>query len=242
VVNLTTNPSSGQAIADLTRTNIVDRIVEILQPDGTPIGSITTSGFDGGDVPPGAPAGGRLGSFVVTGGTGAFLGVRGQAAGGGMTVANRNASVKEDPAKRRVNGGGKASLVLQLIPMFRPEIIFVPGGPAVVHSNDFSLVTAERPAQAGEILSVFATGLGPTRPAIDPGKPFPTDPLAVVNSPVEVQVNGTQAEVLGAVGQPGSLQNFQINFRVPVDTAPGSATLQISSAWIASPEVKIAVR
>src|SRR6266566_9992511 len=29
VVNLTTNPSAGQAIADVVRTNVVDRIVEI---------------------------------------------------------------------------------------------------------------------------------------------------------------------------------------------------------------------
>ena len=35
-VNLTPSPSAGQAIADLARTNVVDRIVEILQPDGTP--------------------------------------------------------------------------------------------------------------------------------------------------------------------------------------------------------------
>ena len=114
VVNLTTSPSAGQAIADVVWTNVVDRIVEIQQPDGTPIGSITTLGFDGGDLPPGAPAGAMLGSFAIAGGTGAFLGVRGQGAGGGLIIADRNASVKEDSAKRRVNGGGKGSAVVQL--------------------------------------------------------------------------------------------------------------------------------
>src|SRR5882724_920598 len=79
VVNLTTSPSAGQAIADVVRTNVVDRIVEIQQPDGTPIGSIMTMGFDGGSTPPGAP--GTGGNFAVTGGSGAFLGVRGQAGG-----------------------------------------------------------------------------------------------------------------------------------------------------------------
>jgi hypothetical protein len=242
VVNLTTSPSPGQAIADVVRTNVLDRIVEIQQPDGTPIGSITTLGFDGGDLPPGAPAGARLGSFAITGGTGAFLGVRGQAAGGGMTVANRNASVREDPAQRRVNGGGKASLVLQLIPMSRPEVITTAGGPAIAHSSDFSLVTASKPAVAGEILSLFATGLGPTRPGVDPGQPFPSSPLAAVNSPVDVTVNGRPAQVLAAVGFPGAVDAYQVNFRVPPDTTKGAATVQVSAAWIAGPTVSITVQ
>lgn len=78
-------------------------------------------------------------------------------------------------------------------------------GPAVTHASDFSLVTASKPATAGEILSLFATGLGPTRPAVDLGSPFPATPLAVVNSPVEVTVNGKPAEVLAAVGYPGAV-------------------------------------
>ena len=38
-------------------------------------------------------------------------------------------------------------------------------GPAVVHGADFSLVTAAKPAKPGEILTLLATGLGPTQPA-----------------------------------------------------------------------------
>ena len=55
ILNLTTDPTAGQAIADVVRTNVVERILEILQPDGTPIGSLMTLGFDGGSPPPGAP-------------------------------------------------------------------------------------------------------------------------------------------------------------------------------------------
>jgi len=46
----------------------------------------------------------------------------------------------EDPANRRRNGEGKLRVVLHVIPMFRPEIVVTPGGPAVTHSSDFSLV------------------------------------------------------------------------------------------------------
>ena len=64
------------------------------------------------------------------------------------------------------------------------EIAVVPAGPAITHSSDFSLVTASKPATAGEILSLFARGLGPVTPGVDPGQPFPSNPLAIVNSPV----------------------------------------------------------
>ena len=241
VVNLTTNPSAGQAIADVVRMNVLDRIVEILQSDGTPIGTITTSGFDAGSPPPGAPAGATGGNFTVTGGSGAFLGVRGQAGGGGMIVPNRSASVREDPARRQVNGGGKGSLVVQLIPLSRPEVVVTPNGPSVFHS-DFSAVTATKPARAGEVLIVTATNLGPTRPGVDAGKPFPLDPLQEVNSPVDVLVNGQAAQVVNKIGWPGFENVYRVDFLVPEGTAAGMATLQLSAAWIAGSEVKIAVQ
>src|SRR5574337_1612411 len=43
---------------------------------------------------------------------------------------------------------------------------------------------ADTPAAAGEVLSLFARGLGPVKPGVDPGQPFPSSPLATVNSPV----------------------------------------------------------
>jgi uncharacterized protein (TIGR03437 family) len=63
-----------------------------------------------------------------------------------------------------------------------------------------------------------------------------------VNSPVSVTVNGEAAEVLGAVGYPGSIDGYQVNFRVPADSASGMATIQVAAAWIAGPEVQIAIR
>ncbi len=244
-INLAQAPPAGQGIADLVATNIVDRILVFLQPNGTPIGSIMMLGLDGGTPPPGAPAISRQGNFAIVGGTGAYLGMRGQFESGPTipgAVATRSASVREDPAKRRINGGGRAIFLLHLIPMSRPEITITPNGPAVVHAGDFSQITAAKPAAQGEILSLFATGLGPTRQVLDPGQPFPASPLQTVNSPVEVTVNGKPAEVLSAVGYPGAVDGYQVNFRLPTDTARGIATIQLSAAWIAGAEVKIAVQ
>jgi uncharacterized protein (TIGR03437 family) len=104
------------------------------------------------------------------------------------------------------------------------------------------LVNAVKPAKAGEILTLFASGLGPTRPGVDPGQPFTADPLQVVNSPVQVFVNGNPADVLYAGGYPGALDGYQVNFRVPEGTTLGQVSVQLTSAWIAGPSVSIPVR
>ena len=244
-IGLSTTPTSGHAIADSVR-NAADEIsFEILKGDGTPIGTIMASGFIGGASPPGSPSKVTVSNIVVTGGTGAFLGARGQVGTedppAGVSI-QRGASITEDPANRRRNGGGTQRWVVHLIPMSVPQIVTTASGPAVTHSSDFSLVTSSRPAAAGEALSLFATGLGPTVPAVDPGQSFPSSPVATVNSPIEVKVNGNSAEVLGAVGFPGSVEGYQVNFRVPPGTAKGVATIQVSAAWIAGTGVQIAVQ
>jgi len=243
-LGLSPTATPGNAIADVTRTQIGDRIFEILKSDGTAIGSIMVSQFTGGAPAPGAPLVASGGNLAIVGGTGAFLGARGQAFTGTRPdqIGSRQASMAEDPANRRRHGGGRFRYVLHVLPMARPEIVVTAAGPAVTHSIDFAPVTATRPAAVGEILSAFATGLGPTLPGVDPGKPFPVSPLAAVNSPVEVLVNGRAAEVTAAVGYPNTVDGYQVNFRIPSDTARGTATVQLRVAWIAGAELRITVQ
>ncbi len=242
--NLRVNPTPGQALADAERNNRLERYYEILKPDGTQIGSIMAIGNGGGTPPPGAPLATTDANFVIAGGTGAFLGARGQETSppNEGLPSPRNASMTEDPANRRVHGGGRRHFFLHVIPLFRPEVVMTANGPAVVHGGDFSLVTAARPARPGEILSLIATGLGPTQPGVDPGKPFPASPRNLANSPIDVTVNGQPAEVSYAGGYPGTTDTYQVNFRVPSGITSGPATLQISAAWIAGAEVGIPVQ
>jgi uncharacterized protein (TIGR03437 family) len=241
-INLRTAPNAGEAIADVVRNNVVEIRFEVLKSDGTPIGTIMASGLGGGAAPPGAPLGVRVGNVAIVGGTGAFLGVRGQVGQGVTTNPDRNASMSEDPANRRRNGGGKVRYVLHLIPLFRPEVVITAKGPAVFHASDSTRVTAAKPARSGEALTLLASGLGPTRPGVDSEQPFTADPLPVVNSPVELSVNGKPAEVLYAVASPGAVDRYQVNFKVPDGTAVGLASVQLSSAWIAGSEVIIPVQ
>lgn len=236
------NQTPGRAISDSSGAYFFDWVFDLMQADGTPIGSLMAVGTGGAPKPPGAPALILQANLAVTGGTGAFLGVRGQAGQGGNTVGPRTASMSEDPALRRVLGGGIRRYVFHLIPMFRPEVVVTANGPAVVHANDYTMVTAANPARPGEILSLVAGGLGPTRPGVDPGEPFPAGPVQPVNSPVEVTVSGNAAEVLYAGGYPQTVDRYQVNFRVPDGATPGAATLRLTSGFIPSPDVIIPIR
>ncbi len=246
-VSATPAPAAGQcqAIADITRGTFYEWNLEIMNQDGTYLGSVLAQGLaGGGPSPPGAPSSVTRGGYMVVGGTGAFLGVR-----GGYFQNTPDASVPvpitsaaENPSLRRTFGGGKTHATLYLIPLSPPQVAMTASGPAITHSTDFTLVNSSKPAAPGEILSLFATGLGPTRPTVDPGKAFPSQPLASVVAPVSVTVNGVSAEVLGAVGYPGATDGYQVNFRVPSGVSSGAASIQVNAAWIAGPEVKIAIQ
>jgi uncharacterized protein (TIGR03437 family) len=228
---------------DGARASIAPWDLDFLSTDGTQIGTIHIDGFVGGNRPPDAPQVISGSNWIVTAGSGAFFGVRGY-----LQISNttpeRVTSACEDPSLRRAFAGtlGKRRGTLYLVPLSPPQIVATPNGPAVVHASGFSLVTASKPAAAGEILSVIATGLGPTRPGVGPGQPFPASPLQDVNSPVEVTVNEKSAEVLGAVGYPGAVDGYQVNFRVPSDAPKGNATIQLKAAWIAGPSVSIPIQ
>jgi uncharacterized protein (TIGR03437 family) len=212
------NPSPGSAVSDVTQGAIAECKYEILSAEGKFIGRL----MDGGLFP-----------HAVTGGTGAFLGAKGEQATTAARVvkAVRTASMTEDPANRRTHGGGNMRILMRLIPAIRPEIITIQAVPAVTHL-DGRPVSGSNPAAPGEILSLYARGLGPATPNVDFGQPFPESPLASVNAPLEVLVNGQSAEVLWAGGYPGAVDAYQVNFRVPQQAGAGAATLQLVAAWI----------
>jgi len=228
----TMNP--GDAIADSGSSFFFDWVFDIRQVDGTQVGTIMASGWGGAPKPPGSPSAFLQANMTITGGTGAFLGVRGQAGLGGATDTGRIASMTEDPAYRRINGGGARRYLFHLLPMERPEIV------NVWHS-DLTPVTTAKPARADEVLIVSARGLGPTRPGVDPGVPFPSSPLQIVNSPIDLAVGGQPVEVLNQIGWPGEQNLYRVDFRMPTTTGP-IASLQLAAAWIGGPDFMVPVQ
>ena len=236
-INLRPTPTPGQAIADVVRANISQAVWDIWQTDGTPVGSIMGEGMGQGSPPPGAPPQHTQGNQAVVGGTGAFLGVRGEwGSDSSKNIPIPAASVSEDPANRRLRKGGGFRFVLNLVPMATPAVVITSNGPAIVHSKDFTQVSAANPAHPGEILTLFASGLGPLRPANDKSA------LRTANSPIEVTVNGVTADVLYAGEYAANLPALQVNFTLPPDTQAGTANVQVSAAWMLGPAVQIPVR
>jgi uncharacterized protein (TIGR03437 family) len=239
----TPTPTPGQAISDTTRNNLQDMAFEILAANGAPVGTIIAVGLGVGTAPPGAPLALTQGNNAIVGGTGAFLGARGILGQTvtSQTVAVRQASMTEDPANRIKNGGGRFFFVVQLIPMTRPEITTTTRVPDIFHA-DFSAVSAANPAVSGEVLTLRATGLGPTVPGVDPGQPFLEGAVNTVNSPLVVTVNAQAAQVVSAVGWPGLVDTYSVSFQVPDGTVSGTAAVQLSAAWIPGPAVNIPVQ
>ena len=120
-------------------------------------------------------------------------------------------------------------------------VIIAANGPVVFH-NDYTPVTTSSPARAGETLIVYAKGLGPTSPDVTPGDKFPSEPLAIATSPVEVLVNGRSSPAINQIGLPGTTDTYRVDFRVPDDTVAGTANVQISAAWVKGAAVSIPVR
>jgi len=223
------NPQPGQFIADIDSGAFFQCAWHILSSDGKYIGTL----YDSGTAP--GP------DHIIIGGAGAFQGMTGVHGAMEFPVAQRQASTSEDPANRRINGGGKFRTVFTLYPKSRPTVLSTSDGPAVVH-GDGKLVSNSNPARANETLTLYATGLGPTTPAVSAGQPFPSGAGTLANAPVEVLVNGKSSDVLYAGGYPGAIDGYQVNFRLPSSLTPGNASLRLTAAWIPGPEITIATK
>jgi len=130
VLQTSPSPQSGQTISDVTRFAAEEHVFDILQQDGTWIGTITASGVSN------FPADlANTNGMAVTGGAGAYLGVRGAYVGaeGGF---GRTTTTAEDPAVRRNYPGSNIKFRIQLIP--------------VQASQALTPITAANPARPGE--------------------------------------------------------------------------------------------
>jgi len=231
----TVTASPGRPIADISRSQMWNMLFEVHDVEKGHVGTLAAMGFASGPPPPGTAPGSRAGNFIITGGSGAWVGARGQAAS--IAVAGtRTASGVENPAYRRVNSvAGTWRIAATLNSMTLPTVV------AAYHS-DFTPVSASNPARAGEALVLAVKGLGPTNPVLVPGKTFDQQELAVVTAPVAVTVNDLPAAVSNQVGWPGTGDTYRLDVTLPGGIAAGTAGMSVSAAWIPGPEFKIPMR
>jgi uncharacterized protein (TIGR03437 family) len=121
-----------------------------------------------------------------------------------------------------------------------PAVFTYTGGAVVVKNADFSLVTAENPARAGDILVIYLTGMGQTSPATATGALPSGDPFAYTVTPT-VTIGGQNAEVIYSLASPGYLGLNQIAVRTPA-VAAGNAAVVVRAGDRTSNSANIVVR
>jgi uncharacterized protein (TIGR03437 family) len=141
-----------------------------------------------------------------------------------------------------VNNGATSETVTVPLRAALPGVFTTDGATGVVLHADNQLVSANRPAERGEVVVVYATGLGAVTNTPATGAAAPSAPLAETVAKPSVTVGGVAAEVVFSGLTPGFVGLYQVNIRIP-DAAPaGSADLIMSQAGQSSAPVKIAVR
>ena len=102
------------------------------------------------------------------------------------------------------------------------------GYAAVVDTNSAQIVTPSTPAQPGDTIEVFATGLGAAFPRCLTAPPRPISPLSPTVGTIQADVDGTTATVGFAGLAPTLAGLYQINVTIPSTTTAGDHALNIS--------------
>lgn len=95
-----------------------------------------------------------------------------------------------------------------------------------------SLGPSFAPAHPGDVVSIFASGFGPTNPSIAAGT-FASGAARVTNPPT-VTLGSVTIPALHAGAAPGELIS-QLNIQIPAGTPAGNLPLQIQIAGMSSP-------
>ena len=142
------------------------------------------------------------------------------------------------------SSAGTATLKVQVAPA-APAIFTLnsegSGAGAIEQGLTGQLVTNSNPAAAGEIISVYCTGLGAVNPPAVTGAAAPVPPPQTVLQ-VQAYIAGVPAQVTYAGLAPGFAGLYQINVQVPANTPSGVQDLQVWEAGASSNAVTVAIR
>ena len=121
------------------------------------------------------------------------------------------------------NGQTSAPQTANLAP-FAPAIFTMDasgGGQGAILDAGYRLVDSSNPANPGDTVQIYCTGLGAVTHQPATGHPAPSNPLAQTTTSPTVTVNGGLAPVAFAGLAPGLVGEYQVNVHVP-----GSASSQ----------------
>jgi uncharacterized protein (TIGR03437 family) len=141
-----------------------------------------------------------------------------------------------------VTNNGQTSLAYtQALRPLDPAIFVASNGRMAVLTQAGAQITTSNPASAGQVLSLYATGLGPVSPAIKTGQLTPVGTLYNTTNQATVTVGSANASVSFAGLAPNFVGLYQINFTVPAGLAAGDQSLVLGVGNITSPPLPLAV-
>ena len=126
--------------------------------------------------------------------------------------------------------GTRGPIVTVTLQNAAPAMFQYPAGSAIATHLDGSLVSTTAPATAGEVVTLWATGLGNTIPELEDGALPPNIQWLSQLSQFEVQINGAALDstaILYAGVAPGYAGLYQVNVQLP---APLTANSEIRMA------------
>jgi uncharacterized protein (TIGR03437 family) len=142
------------------------------------------------------------------------------------------------------NNGFQSGLMNYGLRPTNPGVFTIDGtAGAIVHGADNMLVTSGSPASRGEVIVIYATGLGAVNPPSPTGQPAAAaEPLSrTVATPI-VTIGGATAQVLFSGLTPNFVGLYQLNVVVPPNSAVGNVPVVVAAAGIPSKPVTILVQ
>jgi uncharacterized protein (TIGR03437 family) len=102
--------------------------------------------------------------------------------------------------------------------------------------------TPQRPAKVGDVLIVYATGLGEVNPSVQDGHNALDGKLHVPVAGPQVFIGGVKAKVLGSALSPQFVGVYQVNVKIPAGVPTGNnVSIQLKSGSVASPAANASI-
>jgi minor extracellular serine protease Vpr len=136
---------------------------------------------------------------------------------------------------------GFSQVVTVPLANFAPAFFEIAGNVAAQDVN-FNTIDTNHPAQAGQIVTLYANGLGPVNNQPASGSPALASPLSATTTPATVTVGGQSATVLFSGLAPGYPALYQINATLPQGLASGIQPITVTIGGITSKTSDITVQ
>jgi len=114
-----------------------------------------------------------------------------------------------------VRNGEASAPVSATVAPYAPALFLSNGAPIIQRHPDLDLISASNPAQPGDVLIIFMTGIGDLSNAPASGSGAPGSPPATAKILPTATIGGVAAPVLFAGLAPGFVGLGQVNIRVP---------------------------